>query len=155
MAVIQAPEAVPEGFDTLEADAFTVPEFRAIHDAIRAAGGVASAREGAGPAQWVDRVRDAAASVVAGRVTELAVAPLPITEAPASATIPGEETDKRRDYVRGVVARLREAVVTRQIAQLRAQMGRLSATGDVGEQHAVLERLQALEEERRTLRQEM
>ncbi|MDR1427082.1 MAG: DNA primase [Bifidobacteriaceae bacterium] len=154
MAVLQAPEVVPEAFDQLGGDAFLTPEFRAIHDAIRAAGGVAAARRECGPGQWLERVRASAASVVAGRVTELAVTPMPISDGPASAAIPGEEVDKRRDYAEGVVSRLMEAVIGRELGELRARLGRLAATGDVDESRVLLERSQLLEEERRRLREE-
>ena len=41
--VLQQPLLVPTDFDSLAADAFAVPAFRAVHEAIRAAGGVAAA----------------------------------------------------------------------------------------------------------------
>jgi DNA primase len=151
MAVLQAPEVAPGAFDTLEGDAFLVPEYRAVHDAIRAAGGVATADGPGGPVKWLERVREAAPSVVSSLVTEMAVVPLPITQSPAAA-IPGEDVDKRRDYVHGMVARLMEAVVVRQIGDLRSRLGRMTATGDAAEQGLLLERLQALEAERRQWR---
>jgi DNA primase len=152
MAVLQAPEDVPDSFDILDGEAFVTPELRAIHDAVRAAGGIGAAHELPSASVWVERVLEAAPSVVAGRVTELAVVPLPVQPLPPQAVVAGEEVNKRRDYVRGVVARLREAVVTRQIAQVKAQMGRSAALGDAAQQRSALERLQALEEERRLLR---
>jgi DNA primase len=169
VAVLQAPDAVPPAFDSLDGEVFQIPEYRAVHDAIRAAGGVAAvggygatggmvvgdgAAGGAG-ARWLLRVREAAPSVVAGLVTQMAVEPLPVTEVPASAAVPGEEVDRRRDYVRGVVARLMEAALVRQIAEVRGRLGRLAALGAQDEQQSLLARLQTLDAERRALREEL
>ncbi|MDR1294565.1 MAG: DNA primase [Bifidobacteriaceae bacterium] len=153
-AVLQAPDAAPVSFDQLGGGAFLTPQFRAIHDAIRSAGGVAAVGAAGGPAKWLDLVREASPSVVAGRVTELAVTPMPVTDGPASAAIAGEEVDKRRDYVHGLVARLTEVVLGREIADLRARLGRPGAADDPAEQRALLEQIQALETQRRTLRSE-
>jgi DNA primase len=153
-AVLQAPDVVPASFDTLDGDAFQTPEFRAIHDAVRAAGGVGAAATVGGPAKWLEQVRDSAAGVVAGMVTELAVTPLPISEGTSSSGIPGEEVDRRRDYVEGVVARLMEVVVGRQIGEVRARLGRLGATGDASEQAELQLRMQALDAQRRNLRRD-
>jgi DNA primase len=151
-AVLQAPDAVPADFDRLGPDAFLAPEFRAIYDAIRSVGGVAGVTAAGGNARWLEKVRAATPSVVEGRVTAMAVTPLPITDAPPSSVIPGEEVDKRRDYVTGVVARLTEVVVGREIAELRARLGGLGISGGQDETAALLERLQTLEARRRVLR---
>ncbi|MDR0433243.1 MAG: DNA primase [Bifidobacteriaceae bacterium] len=151
MAVLQAPDAVPATFDQLDGTAFSSPDFRSIHDAIRAVGGVGSVAELGGPAKWLEAVRATAASVVAGLVTELAVTPMPIEEEPASAAARGEEVDKRRDYVHGLVFKLADELMLRQIGQLRAQMGSPAAAANPAEQAAMLERMRLLEAQRRDL----
>ena len=101
--------AAASGFDDLPADAFAVPAHRAVHDAIRAAGGAASGRS----AQWAETVLEAAAGAVAPLVTELAVAPLPEDRESALGA-----------YAAGVVAALAEAALTRQIADSRSALQR-------------------------------
>src|SRR5699024_1645237 len=91
--VLQLPQhALEAGFDDLDADTFVVPAHRAVHDVIRASGGVAAFGQilakaestGAGTAAvpqaaaaWAEQVREGAEGPVATLVTELAVASLP------------------------------------------------------------------------------
>ncbi|HWJ85412.1 MAG TPA: DNA primase, partial [Cellulomonas sp.] len=78
--VLQQPHLVPAEFDELAADAFSAPAYRAVHEAIRAAGGLAVAQPlsaGGDATAWVGAVIEQAAAAVAPLVTELAVAPLP------------------------------------------------------------------------------
>src|SRR5690625_3408436 len=127
--VLQLPEhAHAAGFDTLGADTFTVPAYRAVHDAIRASGGVSAymARrtelngqlgsteaERQAAAWWAEQVRENAAGPVAGIMTELAVAPLPADRPEALA-----------GYAQGVLMSLMHMGLTRQIADLRGQLQR-------------------------------
>ncbi len=151
--VLQLPdEALEAGFDDLGPEAFAVPAHRAVHDAIRAAGGVAAvgssgARpdEGAGAsgrdraARWAEAVRESAAAAVVGLVTELAVTPLP-EDRPASLGA----------YARGVLGALAEMGVTKRIADVR---GRLQRTEPSDPAHAeVFAELVRLEAQRRALR---
>jgi DNA primase len=53
-----------------------VPAHRAVHDAIRAAGGIAVATA-VTPQAWLEKVRGNAPGPVSDLVTELAVSPLP------------------------------------------------------------------------------
>lgn len=113
-AVLQHPAAAAAaGFDELGPEAFSLPALRAVHEAIRAAGGVAAA--GGAPLAWVEGVREEAASTVAPLVTELAVTPLP-----------EDRPDAIDGYVTGVVARLVELGLTRQIADARGRLQRSS-----------------------------
>ena len=129
------------GFDELGPDTFGVPLFRAVHDAIRAAGGTAAAgptvpgADGAGGAgasgagiraedaeaaatnHWVETVRESAVEPVAHAVTELAVAPLP-EDRPAAVAAFG----------RGVLASLGRLHLTRQIGEVKGRLGRMEAT---------------------------
>lgn len=139
-AVLQHPGTVdPAEFDALPPDAFTVPALRAVHEAIRAAGGLAAAA--AQPAGWVERVRDEAASTVAGLVTELAVAPLP-----------EDRPDVIDDYVRGVVDALVDLGLTRQIAEARGRLQRMDAAAEPDAYQAAFADLVGLEGRRRALR---
>jgi len=143
--VLQHPTLVPAEFDELAADACTAPAYRAVHEAVRAAGGVAAARElvaRAGETAWVGAVLEEAAEPVHALLTELSVAPLP-EDRPGS--LPG--------YVRGVVLRLVEIGCTRQIADVRGRLQRLGADADPAETRALLGALVELEARRRTLRE--
>ncbi len=109
--VLQLPdEAQSGGFDDLPADIFTSPSHRAVHDAIRAAGGVSAA---AATARWAETVREYAAEAVVPLVTELAVTPLP-EDRPAALGA----------YARGVLGALVEMGITRKIADARSLLQR-------------------------------
>ncbi|GAA2722304.1 DNA primase [Cellulomonas aerilata] len=142
---LQQPLLVPADFDLLGADAFAVPAFRVVHEAIRAAGGMTAARElAAGPtaaAAWVERVSEEAGAPVLPLITELAVMPLP-EDRPAAV-----ET-----YVRGVVAALIDLGVTRDIAAARSRLQRMDPAGDLDAYQAAFAELVALETRRRALR---
>ncbi|WP_298456759.1 DNA primase [uncultured Cellulomonas sp.] len=142
---LQQPLLVPEDFDLLAPDAFAVPAFRAVHEAIRAAGGMAAARQVAsGPtaaAAWVEQVSEEAGAAVVPLITELAVMPLP-EDRPAAV-----ET-----YVRGVVAALIDMGVTREIAAARGRLQRMDADREPDAYTAAFAELIALEGRRRALR---
>ena len=143
--VLQHPQLVPAEFDDLAGDAFSAPAYRAVHEAVRAAGGMAVARplaDGGDATAWVGAVIEEAASPVQGLVTELAVAPIPEDRASA---LP--------EYVRGVVIRLVELGFTRHIAELRGRLQRMDATADPGAYNAAFAELVAVEGRRRLLRE--
>ncbi len=138
-AVLQYPTAPGAAvFDELDSDAFTVPALRAVHEAVRAAGGVAAAGV---PAPWLEAVREEAASTVAPLVAELAVTPLP-----------EDRPDAIDGYVAGVVRRIAELGLTRRIADARGRLQRMAAD-DEGYAAAFAD-LIALEGRRRALRDE-
>lgn len=141
VAVLQYPQHVPPVFDTLDEDAFSVPAWRAVHAAVRAAGG---AREGAalGAGRWVEAVVEQAAEPVQGLVTELAVAPLPEDR---ESVVGG--------YVAGVVRGLVDLGLTRRIADAKSRLQRLDPAADVAAYQEAFARLLAVEAERRTLRE--
>jgi DNA primase len=143
--VLQQPLLVPADFDSLGADAFAVPAFRAVHEAVRAAGGVAAARQvTGGPAAavaWVERVSDEAGVAIRPLVTELAVMPLPEDRPEAVET-----------YVRGVISALIDMGVTREIAAARGRLQRMDAERDGEAYGAAFAELIALEGRRRALR---
>ncbi|MDM7831513.1 DNA primase [Cellulomonas edaphi] len=143
--VLQAPHLVPNEFDELAGDAFSAPAYRAVHEAIRAAGGLAVAQplSAAGDATaWVGAVIEQAAGAVQPLVTELAVAPLPEDRPEALA-----------DYVRGVVLRLVELGFTRHIAELRGALQRMDSAADPAAYSAAFAELVAMEGRRRMLRE--
>ena len=147
-AVLQHPDVVDGGaFDALAPDAFTVPAFRAVHEAIRAAGGLASAVRASGGGSgdfagaWVERVREEAAAPVAGLVTELAVTPLP-----------EDRPDALEDYVRGVVDALVDLGLTRQVAEARGRLQRMDPVQEAVAYHEAFAELVAIEGRRRALR---
>ena len=144
--VLQAPSLVPPEFDELGADAFAAPAHRAVHEAIRAAGGVAagaaSVGEDGSSTAWVGAVMEEAAEPVRALVTELAVAP-----------VPEDRPEAVADYVRGVVLRLVEMGFTRQIAELRGRLQRMDSGADPAGYQAAFAELVALEGRRRSLRE--
>ena len=140
-AVLQHPAVVDaDAFDALPADAFSVPALRAVHEAIRAAGGLQAASAGDGA--WVERVREEAAGPVSSLVTELAVTPLP-----------EDRPDALEDYVRGVVGGLIDLGLTRQIADARGRLQRMDPDAEAEAYQAAFAELVAVEGRRRALRQ--
>jgi DNA primase len=141
-AVLQHPGVVDaDAFDALPADAFSVPALRAVHEAIRAAGGVQTAS--GGDSAWVERVREEAAGPVSALVTELAVTPLP-----------EDRPDALEDYVRGVVGGLVDLGLTRQIADARGRLQRMDPEAEAEAYQTAFAELVAVEGRRRALRQQ-
>ncbi|WP_315093889.1 DNA primase [uncultured Cellulomonas sp.] len=144
--VLQRPDLVAADFDELPSDAFGAPAYRAVHEAIRAAGGVSVARpllqSSGGSTGWVGAVIEQAAEPVRSLVTELAVAPLP-----------EDRPESLEGYVRGVVLRLVEIGFTRHIADLRGRLQRMDAEADPTAYQAAFAELVEVEGRRRNLRE--
>jgi len=140
VAVLQYPQHVPASFDGLGEDAFAVPAWRAVHTAIRAAGGVTAGRELSG-AQWVAAVLEQASETVAGLVTQLSVATLPEDR---EAAVPA--------FVEGLVRRVVDLGLMRRVADARSRLQRIDPADTEAYQTAFAELL-AIEAERRTLRE--
>ncbi|GAB2601384.1 DNA primase [Pseudactinotalea suaedae] len=156
VAVLQLPQhALTAGFDELGADTFAVPAHRAVHDAIRAAGGVGAygtlveemtARgAGAGAASqaaalWAESVRESAGPVEA-MVTELAVAPLP-----------EDRPEAVGPWARGVLVALIRLGLNRQIGEVKARLQRTEPEDPVYQ--ATFTELIELEQRRRALQGE-
>ena len=136
--VLQRPfDAIGSGFDELEGDSFIVPSYRAVHDAIRAVGGldgymqlVRQAEGFAQPGQdpnelaarrFVEIIGQQAGEVVGGVVTQLAVAPLPLSQPDDNRH---HKKDAGRSYVRGVIGALVRMDLTRRAGDLRSQLQR-------------------------------
>ncbi len=155
-AVLQLPEhALAAGFDDLGADTFAVPSHRAVHDAIRAAGGVTAygalveqltasgAGAGAGAqaaAQWAESVREAAGPIET-TVTELAVAPLP-----------EDRPEAVGSWARGVLVALIRLGLNRQIGEVKARLQRTEPDAPAYQQ--TFADLVQLEQRRRALQGE-
>jgi len=137
--LLQVPHLVPaEEADALGERAFDVPAFRAVHQAVRAAGGMAVARTLSPPA-WAEAVQDAAPDAVRQLVSELAVVPLPADSDEALAR-----------YAYSVVLRVAEAELARDIGTLRSRVQRLDAHAP--EATRAFADLMAAEARRRALR---
>jgi DNA primase len=140
VAVLQYPQHVPASFDALGEDAFSVPAWRAVHAAIRAAGGAAAGRD-VSAAQWVAAVLEQASETVEGIVTQLSVASLPEDR---EAAVPA--------FVEGVVRRVVDMGLMRRVADARSRLQRLDPA-DTETYQAAFAELLAIEAERRTLRE--
>ena len=131
-ALVQYPMyLVGSGFEELGGEAFSVPSYRAVHDAIRAAGGLGAfvkllrqAEEHFGTGEkavqaatraFVDDVRELMIPEVASVLMELAVAPLP-----------QDREDQLRAYCRGAMGAMVRLDVTRRLADANANLQRLS-----------------------------
>ena len=142
-AVLQFPDLVPAAlFDPLGPETFSSPAARAVHDAIRSAGGV-TAVAGGSSAAWLERVMESAPATVRPVISELSVAPLP-----------EDRADAMEDYVRGLVQALVDLALTRMIADVRGALQRLDPTAEGEEHQRVFAHLMDLEKQRRALRSE-
>jgi DNA primase len=115
-AALQFPSLIdPAGFEAIAPESFSAPAHRAVHDAIRAAGGIEASGQ---PGLWVDRVSQAAALTVRPLVSELAVASVP-ARYDKTTGLP------ERRYVDGLVIRIHEVALTRQIGDAISAMRRV------------------------------
>ncbi|MFW7415716.1 DNA primase [Demequina sp. SO4-18] len=119
----------------LDSTAFTVPQYRAVYDAIVAAGGPGNAG-----GDWANAVAEQAGSTLAGVVSELAVTPLP-----------HDRPEALGHWAGTVLARVMDLSLTRQIAEVRGRMQR-AGEGTEGHQSGFAD-LIALETRRRSLRE--
>ena len=163
-AVLQHPmDVIGSGFEELEGASFTVPAHRAVHDAIRAVGGldaftqtlqgfeqqwgVGERAQGSASRQFVDIVRQEAGAPIDVVVTELAVAPLPVAAAPVDEARDGVAAV--RSYCRGVVAALVRIDLTRKMGEARAALQRMGE--DDPNYAAVFRELMRLEQRKQAL----
>jgi DNA primase len=128
-------------FDALTAESFTHPGYSAVRTAIDAAGGTGT---GIGGGEWLDAVRQKALSpAAAGLVNELGVEAIKV-----------EDDEKLPRYIAGVLARLQEVWVGRQIAEVKSKLQRMSPVEQGDEYHALFGDLVAMEAYRRSLLQQ-
>ncbi|ORA20426.1 DNA primase [Mycobacterium arosiense] len=136
-AALQYPAFAGPVFDTLTVESFTHPGYAAIRAAIESAGGTSSGITGA---QWIEAVREQASSpLTAGLASELGVEAIQVDE------------EKLPRYIGGVLARLQEVWMGRQIAEVKSKLQRMSPIEQGDEYHALFGDLVAMESYRRSL----
>jgi DNA primase len=124
-------------FDSLTVESFTHPGYAAVRAAIDAAGGTSSGVTGA---QWIDSVRQQTTSdLTAALISELGVESIQVDD------------EKLPRYIAGVLARLQEVWMGRQIAEVKSKLQRMSPIEQGDEYHALFGDLVAMEAYRRSL----
>ncbi|MFO7164319.1 MAG: DNA primase [Mycolicibacterium hassiacum] len=136
-AALQYPALAGPVFDSLTPESFTHPAYAAVRAAVEAAGGTSAGLSGA---QWIDAVRAQTGSeAAAALVSELSVEAINVDD------------DRLPRYITGVLARLQEVWVGRQIAEVKSKLQRMSPVEQGDEYHALFGDLVAMEAYRRSL----
>jgi DNA primase len=136
-SALQYPALAGPVFDTLTVESFTHPGYAAVRVAIEAAGGTSAGITGA---QWIDAVRRHTTSeLTAGLISELGVEGIQVDD------------EKLPRYIAGVLARLQEVWMGRQIAEVKSKLQRMSPIERGDEYHALFGDLVAMEAYRRSL----
>jgi len=136
-SALQYPAFAGPVFDSLTVESFTHPGYAAVRAALDAAGGTST---GASGAQWIDAVRQQTTSTLtAGLISELGVEAIAVDE------------ERLPRYVAGVMARLQEVWMGRQIAEVKSKLQRMSPIEHGDEYHALFGDLVAMEAYRRSL----
>jgi DNA primase len=136
-SALQYPAFAGPVFDTLTVESFTHPGYAAVRAAIDAAGGTSTGVTGA---QWLDAVRQQTTSdLTAGLISELGVEAIAVDD------------EKLPRYISGVMARLQEVWMGRQIAEVKSKLQRMSPIEQGDEYHALFGDLVAMEAYRRSL----
>ncbi|SEH74217.1 DNA primase [Mycolicibacterium rutilum] len=137
-AALQYPVIAGPVFDSLTVESFTHPGYAAVRSAIAAAGGTSAGLSGA---EWIETVRaQTATPAAASLVNELGVDAINV-----------EDEEKLPRYIGGVLARLQEVWVGRQIAEVKSRLQRMSPVEQGDEYHALFGDLVAMEAYRRSL----
>jgi len=138
---VQRPALCGPAFDALGADAFTVPAHAAIFQLIAECGGAAGSRGGG---DWAAQLRAAAPGDAASAfVTGLAVEPLLLPP-----RLDGEADDR---YTEGVMARVGELAVSRQIVAVKSRLQRMNPVEEQSAYNRLFGDLIALEQRRKVL----
>jgi DNA primase len=141
-SALQYPALAGPVFDALTVESFTHPGYAAVCTAVEAAGGTGT---GIGGAEWLDAVRQKAPSpAAAALISELGVESMRV-----------DDDDKLPRYISGVLARLQEVWVGRQIAEVKSKLQRMSPVEQGDEYHALFGDLVALEAYRGSLLQQV
>lgn len=136
-SALQFPALAGPVFDSLTAESFTHPGYASVRASIEAAGGTSSGMTGA---QWIEAVRDQTASAqAASLVNELGVEAI------------NADDERLPRYIGGVLARLQEVWIGRQIAEVKSKLQRMSPVEQGDEYHALFGDLVAMEAYRRSL----
>jgi DNA primase len=136
-AALQSPALAGPLYDSLPEEAFTEPAYAELHRAVLAAGGTASGLAGSA-------LVDAVSQQCENQLTRSLLTQLAVETADTKS-----EEDHR--YVSGVIARLQENLVGRQIADIKSRVQRLSPLEDAEEYHALFGDLIAFEQYRKAL----
>ncbi|SON61686.1 DNA primase [Mycobacterium simulans] len=137
-SALQYPALAGPVFDSLTVESFTHPGYAAIRAAIEAAGGTSTSVSGA---QWIDKVRQQTTSAATvGLISELGVEAIKV-----------DDDEKLPRYIGGVLARLQEVWIGRQIAEVKSKLQRMSPIEQSDEYHALFGDLVAMEAYRRSL----
>ncbi|MEO3761097.1 DNA primase [Mycobacterium sp. B14F4] len=137
-SALQYPALAGPVFDSLTVESFTHPGYAAVRAAVDGAGGASAGQSGA---QWIEAVRDKTGSPAAATlVNELGVEAINV-----------DDDDKLPRYIGGVLARLQEVWVGRQIAEVKSKLQRMSPVDQGDEYHALFGDLVAMEAYRRSL----
>jgi DNA primase len=137
-SALQYPVIAGPVFDALVVESFTHPAYRAVRAAITAAGGTAAGISGG---QWIDAVRAQTGSPAAANlVNELGVEAIRV-----------DDDERLPRYIGGVLARLQEVWVGRQIAEMKSKLQRMSPVENDEEYNALFGDLVAMETYRRSL----
>jgi DNA primase len=137
-SALQYPALAGPVFDSLTVESFTHPGYAAVRASIAAAGGASAGLSGG---QWIEAVREQAASEPAANlINELGVEAINV-----------DDDDKLLRYISGVLARLQEVWVGRQIAEVKSKLQRMSPVEQGDEYHALFGDLVAMEAYRRSL----
>ncbi len=137
-AALQYPAIAGPVFDTLTVASFTHPGYAAVRTAIASAGGMSAGGSGG---QWIDAVREQTASPQAANlVNELGVEAFRV-----------DDDERLARYIGGVLARLQEVWVGRQIAEMKSKLQRMSPVENDDEYNALFGDLVAMETYRRSL----
>jgi DNA primase len=138
---LQEPAVVSNWYESVEESAFTHPTARQVHHAIAGAGFPSETLAGLA---WIDAVLSSAEDDSVRRlVRELAVEPLPA------------EAGQDARYAIGVISRLLELDASRRIDELRGRLQRIDPTTQVTEYQQCFADLLALEDYRRSLKQDL
>jgi DNA primase len=137
-SALQYPAVAGPVFDSLAVESFTHPGYAAVRAAIGGAGGTSTGLAGA---QWIEAVREQTASPAAANlVNELGVEAINV-----------DDDERLPRYIGGVLARLQEVWVGRQIAEVKSKLQRMSPVEQGDEYHALFGDLVAMEAYRRSL----
>jgi DNA primase len=137
-SALQYPALAGPVFDALTIESFTHPGYAAVRTAISSAGGTSAGVSGA---EWIEAVRQHTGSeAAASLVNELGVEAISV-----------EDDERLPRYISGVLARLQEVWVGRQIAEVKSKLQRMSPVEQGDEYHALFGDLVAMEAYRRSL----
>ncbi len=141
---LQYPQIAGSYFDGITDDAYSNEAYRTVRRAISTLGGVTAGAEQPG-VEWLAAVAGEMPDLMARNfVSELAVEPIKLGET-------GNPDTDLEAYADSVLSRLQEARVGDQVAQLKAQLGRMRPSDDEESYNSLFADLVALEQARREL----